>query len=354
MSGQPMASRTASKGTRSGPPGTAAISVREARRSWTPPTWLSFVGRKLGHILIVLVSVTFLVSLMIDLLPGDPARVILGMEATEEQLDVVREDLHLDKSVFVRYGLWLSSAVQGDFGTSYRTGQDVGDAIMQRIPVSLELMILVQVIALVAAIGFAMFVTYRPNGWIDRASSVFSLVAISSPHFVIGLLLVFVFAVTFGTVPASGFEPLSAGLGPNLLTVILPAFALSLEPAGVYFRLLRGDMKATMNEDFVLAAQAKGMSSANILLRQVFRPSSFSMVTLAGINTARLIGSAVVIETLFALPGLGRMLVDSVYARDYVSIQAVVAVIAVFYVIVNIFIDLLYLVLDPRVRSQRG
>jgi peptide/nickel transport system permease protein len=136
--------------------------------------------------------------------------------------------------------------------------------------------------------------------------------------------------------------------------MILPALALSLEPAGIYQRLLRGDMQSTMKEDFVLAAQAKGMSARNILFRQVFRPSSFSLVTLAGINTARLIGSAVVIETLFALPGVGRLLVDSINARDFIMIQAIVAVIAVFYVFVNIVIDLLYLLLDPRVRSDRG
>lgn len=354
MSGQTTASGSGLGRAPSGPPATARISVRDTRRSWAPPRWASFVGRKVAHLLFVLVSVTFLVSLMLDLLPGDPARVILGTDATEEQLAIVRADLNLDEPVIVRYWLWLTSALQGDFGTSYRTGQDVGDAILQRVPVSLQLMILVQVIALVAAIALAVYATYRPNGWIDRLGSMASLAAISAPHFVIGLFLVFVFAVTLGWMPASGYAPISAGIGANLLTVLLPALALSLEPAGVYFRLLRGDMQATMKEDFVLAAQAKGMSASNILLRQVFRPSSFSLVTLAGINTARLIGSAVVIETLFALPGLGRMLVDSVYARDYVTIQAVVAVIAVFYVVVNILIDLLYLLLDPRVRSGRG
>lgn len=354
MSGHSTAAGPDLERSASGPPATAVISTRQARRRWAPPRWLTFASRKLGHLVVVLIAVTFLVSLMLDLLPGDPARAILGADATEEQLDVVRRDLNLDKPVLVRYWLWLTAALQGDFGTSYRTGQDVGEAILQRVPVSVELMILVQLLALVVAIAFAVYATYRPGGWIDRVGSMLSLAAISAPHFVIGLFLVFVFAVTLGVLPASGFTPLSAGLWPNLMTMLLPAFALALEPAGVYFRLLRGDMQATMKEDFVLAAQAKGMSASNILLRQVFRPSSFSLVTLAGINTARLIGSAVVIESLFALPGLGRMLVDSVYARDFMSIQALVAVIAVFYVVVNILIDLLYLVLDPRVRSGRG
>lgn len=340
--------------TVSGPPGTKAISVQQARRKWAPPRWLAFASRKIGHLLIVLIAVTFIVSLMLELLPGDPARVILGPEATDAQVDIVRADLMLDDPSIVRYWHWLVSAVQGDFGVSYRTGQDVGEAILQRVPVSVQLMVMVQVIALVVAIALAMYATYRPKGWVDRIGSVLSLAAISAPHFVVGLFLVFIFAVTLGVMPASGYSPPSAGLWANLMTMLLPALALSLEPMGVYFRLLRGDMQATMREDFVLAAQAKGMSSANILIRQMLRPSSFSLVTLAGINTARLIGSAVVIETLFALPGLGRMLVDSVFARDYVTIQAIVAVIAVFYVVINILIDLLYLVLDPRVRSGRG
>lgn len=354
MSGKETATGQRAQHAASGPPGTKAISVRQSRSKWVPPRWLSFVGRKFGHLALVLLVVTFLVSLILDLLPGDPARLILGVEATEAQLAIVRADLMLDEPVIVRYWHWLVAALQGDFGVSYRTGQDVGAAILQRVPVSLQLMLMVQVISLGAAVAFAMWATYRPKGWVDRIGSMLSLAAISAPHFVVGLFLVFVFAVTLGILPASGFVPISAGLWPNLLTMILPALALSLEPMGVYARLLRGDMQATMQEDFVLAAQAKGMSSSNILLRQMFRPSSFSLVTLAGINTARLIGSAVVIETLFALPGLGRMLVDSVFARDYVTIQAIVAVIAVFYVVINILIDLLYLVLDPRVRSGRG
>lgn len=354
MSGQSTAERSEIDRPPSGPPATATLTLAQSRRHWAPPRWVSFTTRKFAHLLVVLLAVTFLVSLMLDLLPGDPAQVILGPDATEDQLAIVRAELHLDQPVIVRYWLWLTSALQGDFGTSYRTGQDVGEAILQRVPVSVELMVLVQLIALTVAILFAVIATYRPNGWVDRLGSMLSLTAISAPHFVVGLFLVFVFAVTLGVLPASGFTPMSEGLWPNLMTVIMPAFALALEPAGVYFRLLRGDMQATMKEDFVLAAQAKGMPASNILLRQVFRPSSFSLVTLAGINTARLIGSAVVIESLFALPGLGRMLVDSVYARDYVSIQALVAVIAIFYVVVNIVIDLLYLVLDPRVRSGRG
>lgn len=339
---------------RTGPPPTTAVTAGMMKPRKVLPRWLKFVTQKVGHLIIVLFAVTFLVSLMLDFLPGDPARAILGEDASDEQVAILREQMNLDASVFVRYFEWLTAALAGDLGTSFRTGQPVGEAILQRVPVSIELMILVQVIALVIAIALAVYAVYRPNGWVDRISTAWSFAAISAPHFVVGLLLVFVFAVTLGVLPATGFVPLEQGLWVNLSTMLLPALALSLEPAGVYQRLLRSDMQATMKEDFVLAAQAKGMSTMNILFRQVFRPSSFSLVTLAGINTARIIGSAVVIETLFALPGLGRLLVDSVNSRDFIMIQAIVAVIAVFYVFVNIVIDLFYLVLDPRVRSGRG
>lgn len=313
-----------------------------------------FLAKQALHFAIVLVAVTFLVSLMLDFLPGDAARAILGQEASPEAVEQLRDQLRLDDSVFVRYGDWVSSALQGDLGNSYRTGQSVTEAIAQRLPVSIELMVLVQVIALVVAIAMALLGSYRPNGKLDRFNTTWSFAAISAPHFVVGLVLVYIFAVQLNVLPASGFTPISEGLGPNLLGLLLPAFAMALEPAGTYQLLLRADLKATLKEDFILGAQAKGMSSANILLRQALRPSSFSLVTMAGINTARLLGSAVVIESLFAIPGLGRLLVDSIVARDFVMIQGIVAVIAVTYVVVNLIIDLLYLLLDPRVRSGNG
>lgn len=334
---------------------TAAIPTKTTRAPRGAPAWLIFIGKKVGHLAIVLVAVTFLVSAMVDLLPGDPARAILGDNATDQQLAQVRTELRLDDPVIVRYFIWLGNALVGNLGVSIRTGQPVGDAIMQRLPVSLELMVLAQLIALIVAISLAMYAAYRPNGVVDKITTIWSFAAISAPHFVVGLALIFVFSVTLGWLPTSGYVPIAeGGIWMHFSLVLMPAFALALEPAGVYQRLLRGDMQTTMREDFVLAAQAKGMSTPNILLRQVFRPSSFSLVTLAGINTARLLGSTLVIETLFALPGIGRLLVDSVNSRDFVMVQATVAVVAVFYVVVNIIIDLLYLVLDPRVRSARG
>ena len=220
------------------------------------PPGLTFALRKIAHLVFVLLAATFLVSAMLDLLPGDPARAILGEEATPDQIQTLRASLRLDEPLHIRYLAWLGDALHGDLGTSYRTGQPVAEVIMDRLPVSIELMVIVQVIALVAAISLAVYSTYRPNGWVDRVSSTWAFAAISAPQFVVGLILVYVFAIALGWLPASGYRPIEDGLGQNLMFLLLPAFAMALEPAGVYQRLLRADMQTTMNEEFVLAAQA--------------------------------------------------------------------------------------------------
>lgn len=300
----------------------------------------------------MLLIVTLLVSLMLTITPGDPAAAILGENATPQQLAQTRASLGLDDPFLVQYWRWLTHALQGDFGTSYRTHQPVLEAIGQRVPVSLELMVLVQFLAIGLAIPAAIYAAYRPGSFGDTAltSAAFGLIA--TPHFVVGLLLTYLLSVQLGWLPATGFVPLSDGIGPNLRTLILPAIAMAAEPSGVYQRLLRGDLRATLQQDFILAAQAKGMSSFNILVRQALRPSSFSLVTLAGLNTARLIGGMVIVESLFALPGVGRLLIDSINARDIVMVQGIVALVAIAYVLLNPLIDLAYLLLDPRVRDH--
>lgn len=302
------------------------------------------------HLLIVLVLVTFLVSALLNMLPGDPAEVVAGENATPAQVAQVREDLMLDEPVVTRYVAWLGDVAQGDLGTSYRTGQSVVDAIAQRLPVSLQLMLMAQLIALLVAVPLAVWSAHRPRGWIGRSSAPTSVLMISTPEFVIGVALIFLFAVTWGVFPATGFTPLEEGLAANLSTMILPAVAVAAEPTGTYLRLLRGDMSRTLQEDYILAANAKGMSTVNVLVRHALRPSSLSVATLAGLNTARLLGTVVVVESLFGLPGLGRLLVESINASDLITVQGVVCVIALVYVGVNALTDVFYPLIDPRVR----
>jgi len=320
------------------------------RRSARRTALIMLLGR-FSYLIMILAVVSVLVALLVNFLPGDPAHVVLGPDATPDQIATLRAQLHLDQGFVPRYWNWLVRAFHGDLGSSLRTGEPVVSAIKQRIPVSVELMILGQLVAIVFAVLSACYSAVKVRRWQDRALSTLSFGMISAPSFVVAVVLVYLFAVNLKWFPATGFEPLSSGLGPNLHSLVLPVVAMSAEVAAVYQRLLRADMVRTLREDFITAAVAKGMTPANIVFRQALRPSSFSLVTLVGINTARLIGGLVVIEQVFGLPGMGRLLIDSVSNRDYVVVQGVVIVIATAYVVINVLIDLVYVVLDPRVRS---
>lgn len=312
------------------------------------------VVRRLAHLTTVLLVVTFLVALLLNMLPGDPAQVIAGDNATAEQVAQVRADLHLDQSIWVQYGHWMGGVLSGDLGTSYRTGQTVLDAVLQRLPVSLQLMLMAQAIAILVAIPLALLMAHRPRGLLARFGNLGSVIAISTPEFVLALGLIFLGAMTFGWFPATGFVPMSDGIGANIWSMMLPALAVAIEPAGTYLRLLRGDLERTLQDDFILAAHAKGMSTTNILFRQALRPSSISLTTLAGLNIARLLGTAVVVESIFGLPGMGRLMVESINASDLVMVQGVVCVIALAYVLVNALTDLAYPLIDPRMRLGGG
>jgi peptide/nickel transport system permease protein len=313
---------------------------------------MSYFLRRLAYLVAVLLAVTFLVSAMIDFLPGDPALVIVGENATPAQIAVVHKQLHLDQPVARRYVSWLGHAVRGDLGRSVTTSESISHTIGQKLPVTLELVILSQLVALLFALVTALYSAYKPRGVVDGATTVLSFAMISTPQFVLGIVLILFVSVKLGWFPVAGFTPLNHNLWQNLRSVALPVVAISADPAGVYQRLLRSDIGRTLREDYITMAQAKGLSPARILVRHGLRPSMFSTTTLAGITTARLIGGSVIMETIFAIPGIGRYLIDSINHHDLVAIQGVVAVIAVGYVVINTAVDLLYGVLDPRVRSS--
>lgn len=310
---------------------------------------MKHVLKRFGSLLIVLVVVTLAISYMVGKFPGEPAYAILGEDATPEQVAQVNSELRLDESFVSRYGHWVSDAVQGDFGTSLRTREDAGQAIQNRFAVSLEVMVLAQLIAIAVAIPLALVGSFKRGGLVDRAGAWFSFGTISIAPFVTAVVLILLFAVKLRWLPASGYVPISDGLWPNLKSMILPALSLAFVPLGIYQRVLRSDLGLTVQEDFILAARAKGMRRGNLMFRQALRPSSLGFLTLAGINTAALIGGSVVIEQIFALPGLGQLMVLSIGFRDIVMIQALVLLIAVVYVVINTAIDILYRFVDPRV-----
>ncbi len=315
------------------------------------------IARRLVHIVLVLLIVSFALTFLIDLTPGDPAYSILGDEATREQVEQVHEDLHLDDSVPSRYWRWLSDVGTGDFGESYTTKRPVFDAITVALPATAELVILTILVSLAVAIPIGIYTAYKPDGPFDRFWTLFSSLFISLPSFVVALVLVYVFALLLQNFPvhfpATGWERLTESPGENLWYIALPVAALSMQQIPQFSRLLRADMIATLNEDYIVAARAKGVSTRRILFRHALRPSSFSLITLAGLNLGHLISGAVIIETLFALPGLGALTVNSVLGKDVAVVQGIVMLVAIVYVVVNTLVDVTYGFLDPRVRARK-
>lgn len=311
------------------------------------------VLRRSAHLLIVLIVVTFLSFVIVDLLPGDAAVVVAGDNATPAQVQQVRVELHLDRPLMVRYFEWLGGVVHGDLGHSFRTGQPVIEALAQRIPVSFEIALIAQILALLIAIPLAVYSSYRPGRLVDRMSMTLGFGAAAMPQFVFGMVLIVLFAGGLSSIlPATGYTGLLDNPLGNLRSIILPCLTLMLAEVAVYRQLLRSDMISTLQEDFILMARTKGLSPRTILLRHALRPSSFSLITLSGVNIGRLLGGTVIVETLFAIPGLGQLIVQAVYNRDYLILQGSLLFVAVVYVVINMIIDLLYLVLDPRVRSD--
>jgi peptide/nickel transport system permease protein len=311
--------------------------------------------RKLPPLIATLLVVSFLTYSMLSLLPGDPALQILGAQgATPEAIERVREDLGLNDPLPVRYVRWLGNAATGDLGRSYITRQPVMEAIQQRAPVTIQLGLMAITFALAVAIPLALVSAYRQGGAIDRFITGSSFALISIPSFMMAIVLIYVFAVNYGMFPATGWTRFSVDPGRNLRGAILPALSLGIAESAVYTRLLRTDMIATLQEDFVTMARSKGISTRRILLRHALRPSSFSLMTVAGLSVGSIIGGSVIVEEIFALPGLGRLLFESITRRDLVMVQGVVLLIAFSYVMVNFVVDILYTFLDPRIRHARA
>ncbi len=306
--------------------------------------------RKLFRLLVVLGVVTFLSYLMLNLLPGDPTLQILGMSATEEAREALRQQMGLNDPLFVRYADWLGGLVTGDLGTSYITNIPVLEALVDRLPVTLELLVVAQVVSLAIAVPLAVAAARRAGGMIDQALTTLSFGMLSTPVFVLGVLLILVFAVRLRMLPATGWTPISVDPYWNFLSVLLPSITLAVGQLAVYSRLLRTDLIATLQEDYITLARARGLSPRRILWRHALRPSAISLITAIGLNLGGLIGGAVIIETLFGLPGIGRLIVDSIFARDYLTVQGGVVLISVGYVLVNFAVDLVYAVVDPRIR----
>ncbi len=309
------------------------------------------VLKRLGELVAVLLLVSFGTFMLVSLMPNDPAITILGEGHAPEEYEQVREELGLNDPLVVRYVDWLGSAVKGDLGESViPPNSEILTRIGAALPVSLELAVLGMGMAIVFSVPLAMWSAYHAGGRVDRAVSAGTFGVLSVPSFLAGLLIIMVFANQLGWFPRAEWARISEGFGRNLYHAFLPALTIALAETAMLTRILRNDLITTLQEDFILAAKAKGMSAMHVLFSDALRPSSFSAITLLGISLGRLIGSTVIVEYLFALPGMGSLVIGAADTGDFTMVQGAVLVIAVIYVFTNALIDLSYGVLDPRIR----
>ena len=262
--------------------------------------------------------------------------------------------LHLDRSIPVQYWDWLKQSFTGDLGESYLNNQPVRTALAQALPVTLEIMIFSQIIALAVALPLGVVSGYRPETRFDRTSTTTTFGLLSIPSYVLAVLFVFGFAVKLHAFPATGYTRLTDNFFENIKSLFLPSLTLALGSIAVYVRVLRADLIATLQEDFITMARAKGLTTWSILMRHAFRPSTFSLVTIAGLNVGGLIGGAFIVEYIFAAPGIGFTTVNAILQNDYLVVQGAVLLVAVGFVMVNFLLDLIYPLLDPRVRHARA
>jgi peptide/nickel transport system permease protein len=291
-----------------------------------------------------------LVFALLHLLPGDPAVAIAGSEATTEAVEKIRQQLGLDRPLLEQLVTWLGHLVQGDFGKSLILNQSVLSAVAERLPVTLSLAFLSLTITLPAGITLGVLAAYWRNSWLDSVVMVSALIGVSMPSFWLGILSVIFFSVTLGWLPATGYSPISEGLWPWLSALIQPAVVLALFQIGFLARITRSAMLDVLDQDFIRTARAKGVDEWTTISKHAFRNTLIPVVTVGGIILSLLIGGSVVVEQVFALPGIGRLIVQGILARDYPLVQGTMLIFGFAFVAINILVDIIYMAVDPRVR----
>ncbi len=311
---------------------------------------LAFLARRLLATIPVMLMVAVLVFLMLRLTPGDPAAIMAGDNASSAEVEAIRAGLGLDRPLPVQFALWLGDLLRGDLGESFFFKRPVTDLILQRVGPTLSLATTTIVIAVLVAVPLGVLAAWRHGTILDRLVSGFAVLGFSVPVFVLGYALIYVFAVRLNWLPVQGYKPLSAGLGPFLYQLVLPSLTLSVIYIALIARITRASVLEVLGEDYVRTARAKGLHESVVLRRHALRNAAVPIVTVIGLGVALLIGGVVVTESVFNIPGLGRLTVDAVLGRDYPTIQGVILVFSLAYVLVNLAIDLAYTFLDPRIR----
>ncbi|MDO9498520.1 ABC transporter permease [Falsiroseomonas sp.] len=307
------------------------------------------VRRVLATIPVMAIVALFVFSLLY-IAPGDPAAVIAGDQATPDDVERIRASLGLDRPYLVRFGAWVWDIARGDLGVSIFTNLPVSTMIQQRIEPTLSLMVVTLILAISIAIPMGVLAAQRQGTWIDRAVMGFAVLGFSVPVFVVGYMLAYIFALELDWLPVQGYTPFSRGFWPWLENLILPAVALGSVYIALIARITRATMLEVLQQDYIRTARAKGVNQSGILFLHALKNAAVPVITIIGIGLAGLIGGAVVTESVFAIPGLGRLTVDAILRRDYPVIQGVVLLFSFVYVLVNLAIDLAYTLFDPRIR----
>ena len=311
---------------------------------------LPYIGRRLLATIPVMAVVAVVVFSLLRLTAGDPAAIIAGDNATSQDVAAIRARLGLDRPLAEQFAIWVGRVVRGDFGESFFFKKQVSELILDRVEPTLALSVCTLLLTIALAVPLGVLAAWRRGSWIDRSVMGFSVLGFSVPVFVIGYVLIYVFAIELAWLPVQGYQRIGDGIGGFLERLVLPSITLAVVFVALIARITRASVLEVLNADHVRTARAKGLGELPVLLRHVLRNAAVPIVTVIGIGIAVLIGGVVVTESVYGIPGLGRLTVDAVLARDYPTVQAVILVFSVVYVLINLLVDLSYTVLDPRIR----
>jgi len=310
-----------------------------------------FIAQRLLLTVPVLVGMSVLVFLLVRLVPGDPALVILGLRATPDGIAAIHRDLGLDLPIYQQYALWVSNVVQGNLGQDYRSHELVSTLLGQRLPVTLELTLLAMLISIGVAVPLGVAASRRTGRGVDRIALSLGVVGISIPDFWLAIMLILSVSLGLGLLPSSGFTPFSADAVGNLKSVVLPAVTLAAGLSAVLTRITRSSMLDVLGQDFIKVSRAKGLPEHQVVYGHALPNAAIPIVTVIGLQSGYLLGGAVIVEQVFALPGVGNLVVNATLERNYPVVQSAVLVVALMFILVNIFTDVLYAYLNPRIRS---
>lgn len=311
---------------------------------------LRFLMRRLGLMIIVLLLVSVIIFSLLNVLPGDPAMLILGQESSPEALDALREKMGLNDALHVQYLSWLTDSLRGDFGNSLRDNNEVTSILMKKVPITIQLAFMAFLVAILIAMPAAIISATRKGTTLDYFSTFFSLSGVSIPPFWLGILLILVFSVGLGWLPPSGYVSLAENPLKSTLLMLMPAIALGIRLAAELTRMLRSSLLEVLQSDYIRTGYAKGLMEKAVVFRHALRNSLIPVITISGLQFATLIGGVVIIETIFSIPGIGQLVYSAILARDFPVVQGAVMLMAFSVVLINFLVDVAYSVLDPRIK----